>query len=272
MPGLYLQNMGQVAATMSFLEVPLSYRHVLTQGLPGISRYSKMWLAVILGFIVLLLVYGIGSKILEPIDLRLKMRWQDYPWASGDVLLFSGEGLMGRVGSATLKLMGGSPYTHVGLIYIDQRTGDVYVWEMVNADTGTRLTPVEKVLTRYKGLIAVRPIHGPTGRGVDNAAMKTFLQNHYGTKDYAYDFVIFTYNRLFPGLPLPEWTSEKDRPTRFCSELISETLQAVGALDYHDTAAVHCSIPRDFAQATQQLPLLPGWQLGEEVLLLNDSQ
>lgn len=231
-------------------------------------RERCLWLLLAVFVLLVVLWFVRESRILEPVQLDKQLAWRDWDWQSGDLLLFSGAGLMGRAGEVFLKVTGRCPYTHIGLIYLDPRKpDDVYVWEMKNAPVGTRLSPLERVMTRYRGRLVVRPLLGPQGRGVDRAQLRTFIRSRWGL-DYAYDFYFSCYNRFFPGLPMPAWSSGCHRPVRFCADLIAETLHAVGVLDYkHNPDSVQEAMPRDFAQATQKLPLAPGWCYGDEVLL-----
>lgn len=234
------------------------------------------WLFVVLVLLFVILWFLRESKSLEPVETRLQVDWRQYCWASGDLLLFSGMGWLGRVGEAVLKLCGRCRYTHVGLIYVDpnpEHNREVYVWEMKNASLGTRLTPIQRVMQRYRGRLAVRPLFGPANRrGVSDTKLRTFIRSRWGL-DYAYDFWFYSYNRLFPSLPMPAWSAARERPVRFCSDLVSETLYAVGVLDYsHNPNQLHEAIPRDFAEATQKLPLSEGWTYGSEVLLLGTKE
>lgn len=231
-----------------------------------------MWLLIAIFILIFLLLFLRESRIFEPVHAAHQIDWKQYQFAAGDLVLFSGMGWLGRVGEATLKLMGRSPYTHVGMIYIDpnpEKQRDIYVWEMHNATLGTRLTPIQKVMERYKGRLVVRPLYGPDNqRGVDDIKLRSFIRSRWGL-DYAYDFWFFNYNRYVPSLPMPACNGGQHRPFRFCSDLISETLYAVGVLDYsHNPDKLHEAIPRDFAQATQAVPMAEGWKWGPEILML----
>lgn len=231
-----------------------------------------MWIVIAIFVIIFVLLFLKESRIFEPVHGAYQIDWRKYQFASGDLVLFSGMGWLGRVGEAVLKLVGRSPYTHVGMIYIDpnpEKQRDVYVWEMHNKALGTRLTPVQHVMDRYNGRLVVRPLYGPDGsRGVDDTKLRTFIRSRWGL-DYAYDFWFFNHNRFLKSLPLPSFNGGQHRPVRFCSDLVSETLYAVGVLDYsHNPNKIHEAIPRDFAQATEAVPMADGWRWGPEILML----
>lgn len=230
------------------------------------------WLLLLGVVAALVVVFGLFfmAKLTKPVSCASSAKWTDYAFASGDLLLFSGSGMMGSIGSAVLKLIGTCPYTHVAMLYENpKQPGDFYVWEMT-AKHGTHLPKLEDVMAKYRGQVVVRPlVHHSGQRGVaDNSKLRDILRAKWG-KVYAYDFWLYGYNRILnKTCPLPAWCDDKHRDTRFCCDLISETYNDAGVLDYHcDPDAVCHVIPKDFAQKTQNLPVHSDYRFGDEVLL-----
>lgn len=230
----------------------------------------RWWLCV--AVVMALLVLWIGNRclLLWPLEGRRSARLHEYTFETGDLLLFSGAGLFGPLGAAALKLLGGSPYTHVGAVYRDPSSSHLYVWEMRagldngGEGAGARLSSLYAALSDYAGQVVVRPV----GRRIDVRMFERFVRERWG-QGYAYSFYLNGYERCFehhpPLAPTPRRTAGSPR---FCADLIAETYEALGVLRYDGwPVPASSALPRDFAQASERLPYAPGWRFGDEIVL-----
>lgn len=182
--------------------------------------------------------------------------------SSGDILLFSYSQLQDDVA----RFMYNSPFTHVGLVYRNL-DGGIFVWESVRQ--GARLVPLATLLARRyrpgEGLV-FRKMQGPP---VDHARFTRFIRARLG-QPYSHDYWKALYNRWFPHMPLPiqQRLAHSGTP-RFCTDIVAETLEHLGVLDYSQSYGTYAStLPLDFSQAKEWLPYAPHYTYGEEVLLV----
>ena len=84
-------------------------------------------------------------------------------------------------------------------------------------------------------------------------------------RPYSHDYWRPVHNRFFPYLPLA--TPTYRRP-RFCTDLVAETLESVGVLDFGPTDKTPADmIPSDFTEQQQALPLTGGYSYDSEIMI-----
>lgn len=172
---------------------------------PHTTRIVRDWLLVAvvcaLAFLILYRLYCLHSHPLIPVS-RVAATAK-----SGDLLLYASDSNPPGVPAACRKMLLGSEWSHVGILYIDPRTSQAYVWESGQGDhnkltdvlTGTRgkagpmLTPFEANVRTYHGHIVLGRLDPPLESlvgGADevdrrfqeifrNCAPLTFNQNLY---------------------------------------------------------------------------------------------
>lgn len=222
--------------------------------------------------LVVLLLWLMG-RFSEVNTAKFKKRslLKTYPFKAGDILCFYG-------GSRLTQLFGQSPCNHIGIVFQQPSTGFFYVFEMrmppVSVATvflkpgrnrGTRLTPLYRCLERWKhGPISVRSL---LGEPLDLVKFQTFIQSRWH-HDFALDYIARGSNRFFDVLfHIPVNPRTKSGP-RYCAELVSETLEHLGVLDFTKSdKSPHSMIPRDFVEKTDSLPLVNTYSYTGEVLL-----
>jgi hypothetical protein len=189
----------------------------------------------------------------------VRLNWRDAHVCSGDVLLFSSTPSF--VGDVE-KLMCGSPYTHVALVFVDA-AGEPFVWDCTRF--GHRVRPLSHAMHGNAGTVMWRRISKP----VNSAAFETFIVQNM---DEAYSFNLWqgVVRRWASWLHLPHTQPCRDQQSRFCSQLVAETLVYVGAMDFcATTLAPLLVMPGDFAMSrVDVLPWVHGYSLSGEVELV----
>lgn len=193
--------------------------------------------------------------------------------AAGDLVLYSGDGACGRAAAVLSKLLEDSPYTHVGVVYVDPDTRVPYVWEMrAESESGrehTRLSNLRRNVAAYPGQVCVRRLlRDGGGPSVDERRFRTVVRRLWG-KRYSYPSMYYhSLARLFcfgvPAVP----RAGRDAG-RYCTDLVAQTYEALGVLDYaghsHGSSS---ALPCDFGQHTEVLPLRPGYRFDDEALVV----
>ena len=191
---------------------------------------------------------------LFPLQCARRCAWRQLPWRSGDVLLFSLHGLKEDL----LKFCFHSHITHVGMVVTDT-AGRRYVWEATRR--GCALVPLESYNFARHSVCLYRALRGPP---VPPAALRRAVRANLG-RPYSHDYWRPVYNRFFPYLPL---ATPAHRRTRFCTDLVAETLARVGVLDFDPTDRTPAeTLPSDFTEKQQDLPLTPAYTYDHEIMI-----
>ena len=180
---------------------------------------------------------------------------------SGDVLLWAS---LSKVRTDLEKLLSGSQYTHVSMVFVDRR-GVPFVWESLVS--GPRVRRLDQVLAEWRltDLCFLRKLNKP----VNSVAMERFIRANLSTR-YSFDMWRAVVQRWCATLQLPEWGGWDSGDARFCSQLVADTLEHLGALDLRCGAAQsNLLLPGDFAVArSDALPWTAGFALGPEIQLV----
>lgn len=224
-------------------------------------------LVIIIAIVILGLV-AMRCDTIETLSLPYQCTPKKFHFESGDILLFSGSGHAGGLMSKLSRLLGHTPYTHVGMVFKAPNTSVDYVWEMRIGAQGTELRPLNLVWDTYPGEISIRPIFRCGRRGgVDSERLRAIIRSMFGLR-YKYDFYLSTYNRWFSPLEFP-YHRGKGRQTRFCSDLVAETYVRLGILRNDPWRKSYEIVPSDFSEVgVHELPLARGWSFGPEIQLL----
>ena len=159
--------------------------------------------------------------------------------------------------------------SHVSMV-VEDAHGSKYVWESVRR--GAQLTPLRQLLLRSfprrpgEGLLC-RVLNRPL-RGRQVAQLCQFAKNRLG-QPYGHTYWKALYNRWFPYMPLPIRSDWMPHTQRYCTDLVAETLEHLGVVDYTYSDLTHAAtLPCDFTASKERLPLSPGYAYSEEVMLL----
>ena len=184
----------------------------------------------------------------------------DANFCSGDLLLWS---TTGTLHTDVEKLLCGSQYTHVALVFVDA-AGCPFLWDCVRA--GHRTLPLIPYLqkTRHRQTCFWRRINKP----VDSVRMEEFIRLN---KDQQYSFNMWqgVARRWYGFLNLPHSTRQPLIHSRFCSQLVAETYVFLGVLDFSwSDLSPQLILPGDFAAVqSDKLPYTHGYSLGCEIEL-----
>lgn len=259
--------------------------------------------AIILAILIWILNKMSNIKIPQYLKSKSKRHLvYDYHFESGDLLCFYG-------GARLTRLFGESMCNHVALVYKCPDTHHPYVWEMklpnisvasaflfAGPHRGTRLTPLYRCIERSKDeIVTVRRLKNvDETKRIDNKSFTEFIKNKWNHA-FALDFLARGSNRFFEILwhiPLKFISRHKSSSssltttsstnknsnsstskctTRYCAELVSETLQHLQVLNFlsaqNTVRCPHLMIPRDFSQISEHLPYTNGFYYGEEQVL-----
>jgi hypothetical protein len=190
---------------------------------------------------------------------RHKVTWQDAHVCTGDLLLFSSHPTLR---TDVEKLLCGSQFTHVALIFVDA-AGQPYVWECLLS--GHRMSPLATVLAKAAPHQSIfwRRINRP----LDGREFERFVR-HNLAHPYSFNLWRGVVRRWCSSLYLPQAPASN---ARFCSQLVAETYECLGALDFTHSANLspNLVLPGDFGAGRGfTLPWVNGYSLGGEVELL----
>ena len=204
---------------------------------------------------LVLLLTAAKAVHLFPLQRTHSIAWQSIPFASGDLLLCSLAGIKDDV----LKFCFHCPITHVGMVVRDAR-GATFIWEATRR--GCRLVPLRSYCTSPRSIFVYRKLLGPP---LDPTRLERALTEHVGRK-YSHCYWRPVYNQWFPYLPL---ATPAHRQTRFCTDLIADTLARVGVLDFSSLSRTCADLlPADFTEAAESLPFTTKYRYGTEVRII----
>lgn len=212
---------------------------------------------------------GLGMSAAEqwltPPRVRRRVHFVDATFRSGDIVLFVNNDM--HLFTDIKKVAMGSRFTHIALVYVNSQ-GEAYAWE---TDThGHKVTPLLPMLHKklQQGQTCVwRKLSKP----VSSSRLEQFLRANQG-QPYSYNLWRALMNRWFAALqmPMPVSTYSSLRAPRFCSQLVAETYEYLGVLDF--STAINGPVvllPADFGmERAHQLPWTHQFALGAEIELL----
>lgn len=197
--------------------------------------------------------------------VRRRVYFTDATFRCGDIILFSNNDM--HLFTDIKKLAIGSHFTHIALVYVSAQ-GEAYAWE-TDGTHGHRVTPLISVL--YKNLQKGNScVWRKLSKPVSPIRLKQFLDANQG-QPYSYDLWRALINRWFAALqmPMPVSTYSNLRAPRFCSQLVAESFDFLGVLDFSNSVNGPAVIlPGDFGmERGHLLPWCDQYALGAEIEL-----
>ena len=225
-------------------------------------RSSTTAVAVAVVFVsgtIAIVVALFARKYLAPPALRRHSAFAHTHFCSGDLLLWSTPpGAAWYIDAQ--KLLCASPYTHASMVFVDADRVP-WVWESVVA-TGHRLVRLEALLVARP--CTLRKLNQP----LDAARLERFIRENIASK-YSYSLWEAVVHQWVPVGTAPSSSSQEQRRRRFCSQLVADTYDALGAVSLAlspkaDSALV---LPADFAfpRDRDALHWLAPYALGPEI-------
>ena len=205
---------------------------------------------------------GLGTSCvvhwLAPPRVRWRATLHSTKFCTGDILLWAS---LSKVRTDVEKLLSGSQYTHVSLVFVDKK-GTPFVWESLVR--GHRVRTLADVLHEWAAtdLCFLRKINKP----LSGPAMERFIRANLDAR-YSFNMWRAVANRWCASLQLPEWDSGE---ARFCSQLVADTLEHLGALDFRCShTCPRLLLPGDFSsQRSTALPWAHGYAHGPEIQIV----
>ncbi|MCP5143142.1 MAG: hypothetical protein H6926_07820 [Chromatiales bacterium] len=177
---------------------------------------------------------------------------------TGDLVLFSGRGMVGRA----IRFLTGSHWSHVGMVVRDPEDGRLLVWEattfsnVADVDTGrihrgVALVPLDEKIRRYPGDVAVRRLRGEfsVGSGLKRVERMIAILRHAPYRNYILGHLLSYW------WPNRSWLGP--RAGTFCSELVAVAYQRLGVLSKESVPAVR-TVPADFLRMREFRGVLSG--------------
>ena len=189
---------------------------------PAERELVIVMLAVLVGATVVLAYHN--SENLFP--LRHLPRKKLKHVKTGDLLLFRRPGVFCDLQRLAL----GTPYTHVGIAFVD-RAGQHWVWETNTNRRGNQLNSLFHKLSKPGAVVVVRPLLGPP---VDVHRFEAVMRQLKGTP-YSYDIVPMLLSSWLQEWILLPFNAQSnrgvsgDRP-HICSTLVLDTYERLGVL------------------------------------------
>ena len=218
---------------------------------------------------VALAILWLGHKLLHllPPHSSRRLRCEDAleQLRAGDLLLHSNS----TPKDDFMRFLYSCTCSHVSMV-VEDAHGTKFVWESVRR--GAQLTPLRQLLLRR---FPRRPGEGLLCRRLNRRFGSTavcrlthFVKRRLG-QPYGHLYWKALYNRWCPHLPLPIRADRAPHHQRYCTDLVAETLEHLGVLDYSRSGLTHAAtLPHDVTAARQRLPLTPGYAYSEEIMLL----
>lgn len=218
-------------------------------------------------YLLCAILYGVAiswscshaERWLRPPRCKPRVKLSDARFCTGDVLLWS---MPPTLRTDMEKLVSGSQHTHVALVFVDA-SNCAFAWECVRS--GHQVVRITPHFIQKHGTCFWRRISKP----VNSKALEHFIL-HNMHQPYSFDMWRGVVRRWCSALHLPHSVDARAlAKPRFCSELVADSLAAVGALDF--TMCTDLSpitvLPHDFSDACT-LPWINGFGLSGEVTLL----
>lgn len=236
---------------------------------PHVNAYY--WLVTCALLTAFVLWFAQRLKKAQVPQCRYAMSAHRFPFKAGDILL--------NQTSLFTRILPGSTWSHVAMVYQDPWNEMLYVWETAIPVQGpwhtlttslksraTRLTPLFRYLARVKKPVCVRALSKP----VDAIKFSQFVRQKWD-QPFGFDFLANGGNRVFQDLVGLPSLPRTDKSARFCAELIAETFAHLGVFDFKNCTDPHVRsdhiIPKDYSEQDEHLPLTPGHTFGPEILL-----
>ncbi len=169
---------------------------------------------------------------------------------SGDVLLFSGNGLFSRI----IQLGSMSKWSHVGMVLLVEEWDMVLCWESTSlgsladietgkATQGVQLVPLRERLATYDGTVATRRLLEPLNEQ-QCGDLRQFRHDMRGLPYETHHIELAMAALDFTNIEIGE-----DLSSIFCSELVAEAMRRCGVLGLDKLANEYT--PGDF----EKLPM-----------------
>lgn len=197
-----------------------------------------------------------------------KMQLQRYPYQTGDLIMVSTEtkteGFFNM--SVLIKFFCGTPWNHVGVIYVDPITNEPYIWEMVGSGLA-RLIPIQDVPDDpFAAKYYIRSINK-----VCSAKTMQIVMRQQWEDIFNYDIMVPWYSRYMNTITCANGVRWNKGRHKTCSQLAAEVYHALGIMNFTETGVdVSELFPSDFASDlpgpygtnTSQLPMMNGATFG----------
>jgi len=169
----------------------------------------------------------------------------EYPFQTGDLIIVCTEtrkeGFFNL--SVAIKFFCGTPWNHVGVVYVDPHTQEPYLWEMVGSGL-TRLIPISDIPDDpFAAHYFVRSINRPC----DPSTMQCVMRQQW-TNQFNYDIMMPWYSRHMSSVTCANGVRWANGRQKTCSQLAAEVYQALGIMDFtHTGVDVSELFPSDYA-------------------------
>lgn len=223
---------------------------------------------VLCGMLVLTILW-LGQKLLNLLppysEAKMTYRCAEDTLRSGDLLLYS----YSNPKDDFVRFLYSCTCSHVSMV-VEDAAGQKYVWESVRS--GAQFTPLRQALRRFRhrpgeGLLC-RRLSRPLGQQGQQGRLLSFVKQRLG-QPYGHTYWKALHNRWFPHMPVPVRTDRTPHAERYCTDLVAETLEHMGVVDYTYSELTHAStLPCDFTVSRQRLPLIGGYVYSSEIMLL----
>ncbi len=228
-------------------------------------RSSEEQFVYVLCAVLYVMAVGLGAvgaeRALTAPTVYRRSRVTETQFRSGDVLVWSAPP---SFDNDILKFLCQNKITHVGMVFVD-RSGVPFTWESLY--TGHRVVPLLPLLQRrveHGHTCMLRKITCP----VDSRSLERFIRANLN-KPYSFTAWRGVVRRIFKVLHVPSPLSDTERDARYCSQLVAETLESLGVLDFRNSAKPPSLVlPADFSEeVTHKLPWVAPYCLGPSIKL-----
>lgn len=228
-------------------------------------RAGELEYVYVLCAVLYVLAIGVGAvgaerALTAPVVYR-HSRITETQFRSGDVLMWVAPS---SFNDDFVKLVCQNKITHVGMVFVD-KSGVPFTWESLY--TGHSVVPLLPCLTRRtaKGHVCMlRKITRP----LDSKLFEQFIRDNLN-KPYSFTAWRAILRRVFKVLNVPAGFSDVEGEARYCSQLVAETFESLGVLDFRNCVKpASLILPADFSEeVTQELPWVAPYSLGPPIRL-----
>lgn len=195
---------------------------------------AHILLKIVLPLIISIVIYlfiGIVEIHTYP-DCKYQYPLYDYPFKSGDLILFSYP--------STLRIFTRGKINHVGIVYIDPIDKHVYLWEMMGRGKGgVRLVPIQDWGKDFKKCkMYVRPLLIP----IHSFELEQIMKEQKN-RQFNWNVYIPIIHRNFISMIHPEWG--QDSNCKHCSTFVYEIYKRLNLTTPFSKES--CIFPTDFS-------------------------
>ena len=184
-------------------------------------------LVICIGLIILFII---GRKYWsQTIPHLTKCSIKEYAFKTGDLILTSTkkEKNARAIFGTITNIFTNSFFNHAAIVYVDQETKRVYVWDVVAS--GPRLIPMDEFISEGFQIPFIRSIN----KHVDTSTFEKVM-NQQWTSEFNFDIGSSWYHRYIPSVPFLKGYNWSKQSSKICASSVAEMYHQLSVLNFEN--------------------------------------